>query len=35
MGAQWITEKLKDASIPDISGEMYILFDTLYYWLMG
>lgn len=35
VGAEWITEKLEGASLPDISGEMFILFDTLYYTLMG
>lgn len=35
VGAQWITDKLEDVSLPDISGEMFILFDTLYYTLTG
>ncbi|XP_029690122.1 bactericidal permeability-increasing protein [Takifugu rubripes] len=35
VGAQWMTDKLKDVSIPDISGEIYILFDNLHYTLMG
>lgn len=35
VGAQWITEKLDKVSLPDISGQMFILFDTLYYTLTG
>lgn len=35
VGAQWITDKLKGVSLPDISGDMFILFDTLYYTLTG
>lgn len=34
-GPKWATEKLEDVSLPDISGEMFILFDTLYYTLTG
>uniref|UniRef100_H3D380 Bactericidal permeability-increasing protein n=1 Tax=Tetraodon nigroviridis TaxID=99883 RepID=H3D380_TETNG len=34
-GPQWVTEKLKNISLPDISGEMFILVDTLYYTLTG